>query len=227
MITSIVLLHHTGQSRWWYWICAVRTFVDLLTTQWKYRLERQYSPNCPGWLYISIEDSNLSINTLQNHIYWGLIQLQASIFSKLLWLRTRSAWSFRPFSLTTKCNQQEAPCRLQASTSDPLDSFIHQTQSRERGGSTVSFEHQYSQPFDSLATKHNRQKGEGPQSASSIDILWPLIASLPKIINRKGGPQISFKHRHSLTFDSLATKDNWQKGRAPDQLRASTFSDLW
>ena len=37
------------QSRWWYWICAVR-YVDLLITQWKHRFKGRYSPNHPRWL---------------------------------------------------------------------------------------------------------------------------------------------------------------------------------
>ena len=51
-VVYIALLHHTAQSRWWFWICAVRvrTSVELLIIQRKHRFKIWYSPNCPRWL---------------------------------------------------------------------------------------------------------------------------------------------------------------------------------
>ena len=119
-----------------------------------------------------------------------------------------------------------APSQLQASIFSYLRSHCHQMQSTER---------------------------KGPQLASSIDILQPLIASSPNTVDRKGrapsqlqasmfsdlrshchqmqstereGPPVSFEHRYFPTFDCITNKRNRQKGEGPSQLQASIFSDL-
>ena len=147
----------------------------------------------------------------------------------------------------------------------------HQTQSTERGGPPVSFKHRCSQTLDRIATKcnrqkgkgppvsfehpysptidcitnkYNQQKGEGPQSASSIDILRPLIASSPNTIDRKGrSPSqlqaLIFSDLRSHCYQMQSTEREGppvsfasptnaieRKGRAPSQLQASIFSDF-
>ena len=55
-------------------------------------------------------------------------------------------------------------------------------------------------PSGSLATKCNRQKGEGPQSASSIDILRPLIASPPNASVKKKQGWGADDHKLDMEF---------------------------
>ena len=114
-------------------------------------------------------------------------------------------------------------------------------QSSERGGLPVN-----SVFSECFAAECNRQKGEGSQSASSIDNLHLSIASQS---SERGGPPVSFQHRDSPTlliaslpnthlkreiprspssinnlhpFDSLAIVRKGE-GRAPCQLQASIF----
>ena len=84
----------------------------------------------------------------------------------------------------------------------------------ERGGPLVSFKHRYSQTLDCIATKCNQQKGKGPRSASSIDILRPLIASPTNAIDRKGRAPGQLQ---ALIFSDLCITDkcNRQKGEGP------------
>ena len=49
----------------------------------------------------------------------------------------------------------------------------------EGGGLLVSFEHWY---VHTLATNYSRQKGEGPQSVSSINDFWSLDSIATKAL---------------------------------------------
>ena len=82
-----------------------------------------------------------------------------------------------------------------------------------KGRALVSFKHRYSDLLDSLATKDNQQKGEGPQ-ASVFSNIWYSLTT--KRNRQKGeGPQSASSIDILQTFDSLTTKCNRQKGESP------------
>ena len=123
-------------------------------------------------------------------------QLQVSIFSVPLIAL-----------ITTKYRKGRAPCQLQASIlifSD-FDSLATKFNAIDRKGRApsqlqVSI---FSDPLIALiATKCNQQKGEGPQSATNVDIFRPFdsLDHYQMQSTERGGPPVIFKYRYFSTL---------------------------